>query len=129
MEKKNLLDILGRPSKKEKFEFHKAVFHLDFMGIIQKKMRYMRKKELAKALNVSPAYVTKLFTGDKLINLDTIVKFQNIFNVKFKIVEKIKDTEKVETPQNVINVMILKTDSADNIHVSKKSKALTPSLS
>lgn len=50
----------------------------------------MKKKDLAKAIGTSPSYVTQLFNGDKLINLETIAKLQKVFNIVFHLEAKPK---------------------------------------
>jgi ribosome-binding protein aMBF1 (putative translation factor) len=52
------------------------------------------KADLAKKLNTSKSFITQLFYGDKLINLKTLAKIQQISNFKFRIAiqENIKRT-------------------------------------
>ena len=45
--------------------------------------RGMNKKKLAASVGKSPSYITQLFRGNKIINLEMIAKFQNVFNVVF----------------------------------------------
>ena len=57
--------------------------------IVQEKTgEKIKKKELAQALKTSPSYITQLFNGDKLINLITLAKLQDVFDVTFDIAAK-----------------------------------------
>ncbi len=51
----------------------------------------INRKELAKLIGTSPSYITQLFKGIKLLNLETAAKFENVFNVKFDIKAYPKD--------------------------------------
>lgn len=46
----------------------------------------IKKKDLAKAIKTSPSYITQLFRGDKLVNLQTLAKIQEAYNFKFEII-------------------------------------------
>lgn len=48
----------------------------------------IKKKELAASLGTSASYITQLFNGEKLINLTTIAKLQEAFDVTFEITAK-----------------------------------------
>jgi transcriptional regulator with XRE-family HTH domain len=55
----------------------------------------MSKKKLAELLNTSPSYVTQIFRGQKIINLLTLAKLQQIFEIEFKIIsEKVHEKAK-----------------------------------
>lgn len=43
------------------------------------------KKELAQLLETSPSYITQLYNGDKLMNLEMISRIQEAFNLEFEI--------------------------------------------
>jgi transcriptional regulator with XRE-family HTH domain len=45
----------------------------------------MRKNELAKKIGVSPSFITQLYNGSKLINLNTLAKIERAFNITFEI--------------------------------------------
>lgn len=47
--------------------------------------RRLKKKEIAKMLDVSPSYLSQLYSGDKLLNLETLAKFQEILDIRFDI--------------------------------------------
>lgn len=43
------------------------------------------KKELAKKLNTSASYITQLYRGDKLMNLEMMARIQEAFNIEFEV--------------------------------------------
>ena len=45
----------------------------------------LNRKELAALIGTSPSYLTQLFRGNKIINLQTIAKFQKVFDLTFEI--------------------------------------------
>jgi len=47
--------------------------------------RGLNHKKLAKLIGTSPSYITQLFRGKKIINLNTLVKFQKALGFKFRI--------------------------------------------
>ena len=55
----------------------------------------LNRKELATAIGTSASYITQLFRGNKIINLETIAKFQKIFDVKFEIKAISNDAQSV----------------------------------
>ncbi len=81
-----LNQLLKFKSKEEKLEFDAVIIHLNIMHQIQELLdnKKMSHADLASALNVSPAFVSKLFSGDKLLNLEKIAQIQNIFSTKFQ---------------------------------------------
>ncbi|MEK6553160.1 MAG: helix-turn-helix transcriptional regulator [Bacteroidota bacterium] len=81
-----LNQLLKFKSKEEKLEFDAVIIHLNIMHQIQKLLdnKKMSHADLASALNVSEAFVSKLFSGDKLLNLEKIAQIQNIFGTKFQ---------------------------------------------
>ena len=53
------------------------------------------KKELAQLLETSPSYITQLYNGDKLMNLEMISRIQAAFNLEFEITVKPQPKERV----------------------------------
>jgi transcriptional regulator with XRE-family HTH domain len=45
----------------------------------------LNRKELASLIGTSASYITQLFRGNKVINLETVAKFQKVFDVNFEI--------------------------------------------
>jgi ribosome-binding protein aMBF1 (putative translation factor) len=69
-----------------------------FLHVIETVMeeRGIKKKDLAKMINTSPSFITQLFRGTKIINLETLAKIKLALEIDFEI--KIKQdsiTQKV----------------------------------
>lgn len=48
----------------------------------------IKKKDLAKAINKSPSFISQLYSGEKLLSLNLIAKIQKAFNLTFEIKAK-----------------------------------------
>ncbi len=72
----------------ERLDFEKEILHFAFIEQVQYHMGDMRYSKLAEELNVSKSFVSQLFSGDKLINIDLMAKLQRILHFKFKIDSK-----------------------------------------
>ena len=85
--KQEFQNLLGFQTEEEKIEHRSKMIMFNFLDIIEKEMtnRQMNKKDLAVKLNTSASFVTQLFTGTKTINLITIAKLEEIFDIKFQI--------------------------------------------
>ncbi|MDX9806126.1 MAG: helix-turn-helix transcriptional regulator [bacterium] len=82
----------------EKIEFDAMKIQMKFLFKIQDIMdkRGMSRKDLAQKMETSKAFVTQLFGSDKFLNMKTIAKLQNIFDIRIEInpVEKNADKSK-----------------------------------
>jgi ribosome-binding protein aMBF1 (putative translation factor) len=91
-----LKEILKFRTEDDKIDFLTEALHLDIIAEVENLMekREISRAELAKKLNTSKSYITQLFTGDKLLNLKTIVKLGKILNanVKFEFMDYEKKT-------------------------------------
>jgi transcriptional regulator with XRE-family HTH domain len=48
----------------------------------------LNRKELSQKIGTSASFLTQLFRGNKILNLETVAKFQNVFDVIFEIKAK-----------------------------------------
>ena len=64
----------------------------------------LNRKELAALIDISPSYLTQLFRGNKIINLQTIAKFQKVFDLTFEIKAVSNNAEEVFPPMNIDNI-------------------------
>jgi len=92
-------------SKEEEFEHEAKMIMMRFLSELEKLNceKPLKKKDLAKAINTSPSYITQLYRGDKLINLITLAKIQDAFNITFEINAKLNSeisTNKIELDQS-----------------------------
>jgi transcriptional regulator with XRE-family HTH domain len=68
------------------FEAHMLMFR--FLSEVEKISvdgKFIKNKELASKLGVSPSYITQLLNGDKLMNFTMLAKLQKVFNITFEI--------------------------------------------
>jgi len=84
---KNKFDeLLKFQNEKEELEHEATMLSLQFISEFNKLMGdSVTKKEIADAIGTSKSYVTQIFNGSKLLNLQTIVKIQKALNAKVKI--------------------------------------------
>lgn len=61
--------------------------------------RGLTKRDIAKAVGTSPSYITQLFRGDRLLNLDMLARLEAAFDVKFLIEAR----QSAALPVNVVN--------------------------
>ncbi len=80
-------EILTPASYEEKIEDEARLIMARFLSEVEKKYKEKgwRRKDLAKKIGTSPSYITQLFRGTKLINLEMIAKMQDALNIKFNI--------------------------------------------
>ncbi len=85
---KAFVEALRPKNEKEKIQFEAEKIHFDFIFLLKDLMENqgITKKQLAESLGVAPSYITQLFNGSKLVNLKTLAKIQQLFDLKFKIV-------------------------------------------
>jgi plasmid maintenance system antidote protein VapI len=89
-------DFITAPGFEKLFEFETAddanihqakIIMMKFLHEMEKSLgkQPLKKKELAAILGVSPSYVTQLYNGDKLINLEMIARIEQSFGIEFKV--------------------------------------------
>ena len=95
--KKKFQDLLGFSTDAELIEHRSKMIMFSFLHFVELEMekRNMTKKDLAKELKTSASFVTKLFTGTKTINLLTIAKLEEIFDINFHVALKPKSIDKL----------------------------------
>jgi len=84
---KAFADLLSHDSKSEKIDHHEHMIMFKFLSEVQKVMeeKNINKKELAKMIGTSASFVTQIFRGDKIINLNTLAKIEVELGMTFKI--------------------------------------------
>lgn len=90
-------------NKEEELEHEAKMIMFRFLSELEKLSgeNPIKKKELAKAIATSPSFVTQLYQGDKLINLLTLAKIEDAYNLTFEIKAKYNtENYKEEVEQN-----------------------------
>ena len=95
--KKEFQDLLRFSTDTERIEHRSKMIMFNFLHIVELEMekRRMTKKDLANELKTSASFITQLFTGTKTINLLTIAKLEEIFDISFQISLKPKSPGKL----------------------------------
>lgn len=76
-------------SNEDDLEFEEMVINSDVMKVVRQLMKdnnNMTRDELAGKLDVSKAYISKLFTSDKYFNVNLLAKLQRVFSTSIKVV-------------------------------------------
>lgn len=82
-------DLFSFKSKEEELEHEAKMIMFRFLSELEKlNGKPIKKKELAKAIETSPSFITQLYQGDKIINLSTLAKIQEAFDITFEITAK-----------------------------------------
>ena len=90
-EVKNAFDqLFNQLSEQDKLENEANLLMFRFLSIIETKCEELgwNRKQLAEKVGTSASYITQLFRGDKLVNMTTLAKFQNVLGLEFEILEK-----------------------------------------
>lgn len=96
-------NLFSFENKEEELEHEAKMIMFRFLSELEKLNhgRPIKKKELAKAIETSASYVTQLYQGDKLINLLTLAKIQDAYDLTFEIKAKANtENYKEEVEQN-----------------------------
>ncbi|MVT07339.1 helix-turn-helix domain-containing protein [Chitinophaga tropicalis] len=132
-------EILTPATHKEKIELDTQMLAFKFLSIVEKcqDIRKISRKELAKRINTSPSYITQLFRGDKIPNLEILVRMSKAMNFDFQIsvstnesiLEEFKEDELLNTMKKARSErvrMVLKNTPAISAEIYNKSAILCP---
>jgi transcriptional regulator with XRE-family HTH domain len=88
--KKSFDQLFSNFSDEELLEQEARLLSFHFLSEIETAMEKQRisKKLLAEKVNTSASYITQLFRGDRLPNLNILAKIQRALNLKFDIKAK-----------------------------------------
>jgi transcriptional regulator with XRE-family HTH domain len=77
-------------SEKDQLSLDALWIAAQFLGKVQDEMdiQQMTRKELATRIGTSASWLTQLFRGDKLPNLETIAQLQKALKIEFEIKQK-----------------------------------------
>ena len=85
---KDLFTGLLKPgSDEENTELEAKLLMAQFLSAFEAAMnkKKLKKKDLAGMIGTSPSYITQLFRGTKIINLETIAKIMIVLNLQCKV--------------------------------------------
>ena len=97
-------DFLSLNVSSDDIEFEERIINSDIVQIIKKIMKRNKynQEKLAEKLGISPAHVSKLFSGEKKLNLNIIAKIQMIFDVRFKLYIKEDFNEEIPNMRAIL---------------------------
>jgi len=95
-------DLFSFNNKEEELEHEAKMIMFRFLSELDKLFieKPIKKKDLAKAINTSSSYITQLYHGDKVINLLTLSKIQEAYNLTFEIKAKLNSENYKEEIEN-----------------------------
>lgn len=107
-QQKAIEDFLNRRYLKDDIDFEERIINSDLVSIVRKliKREDWNQEIFAKKLDVSPAFISKLFSGEKRFNVNLLAKIQILFEVRFKF-DLFEDIETKKT-----NTMVVITNTA-----------------
>jgi ribosome-binding protein aMBF1 (putative translation factor) len=88
--------LFTHEDKKDEVKHRAHMLMFRFLSEVERvaEERKLKKKDIAKMIGTSPSYVTQLFRGDKLINMETLAKFEKELDIEFEIRIRQKDQSK-----------------------------------
>lgn len=83
-------DLFSFKSKEDELEHEAKMLMFKFLSELEKIYidKPIKKKELAHKLKTSASFVTQLYQGNKLVNLLTLAKIQESYNITYEIKAK-----------------------------------------
>lgn len=119
-------EILTPASHKEKIELDTQMFAFKFLSIVEKyqDIKKISRKELAKRINTSPSYITQLFRGDKIPNLEILVRMSKAMNFDYRISISTNESIPEEFKEDEL-INTLKTARSERVRMVLKN---TPAI-
>ena len=77
--------LLAPETEKDKLELETRLLMAQFLDGIEAAMheKKMKKKDLAHLIGTSPSFITQIFRGNKVINLETLSKISLALDLQF----------------------------------------------
>jgi transcriptional regulator with XRE-family HTH domain len=84
---KQLETAIGKIDQEQDIDHEAKMIMYRFLSEVERVSEdmHLNRKEIAARIGTSASYITQLFRGNKLINMHTIAKFQELLNIKFEI--------------------------------------------
>lgn len=103
-------DLLEPASREEKLEMETLMLSTKFLSEIERVCQNNKilKKELAGMIGTSPSFITQLFRGSKIVNLETIAKIQLELGISFDI-KLAEAQDALKTVDDIQKILSLET--------------------
>lgn len=104
---------------KRDYRFDELMLSMRVLSEVERLMdeRDVNKAQLAEALGVSAPYITMLFQGEKILNLEKIARIQDFFGVDFKI--QAEERQSTFSTSLVEQYMEIETDWIQVVHIAE----------
>ena len=89
--------IISSFDSKEDFDHEKRMVMYRILSEIERVAdeKKINRKELARLIGTSASYITQLFRGNKIINIDAIAKFQKALDITFEFKANYNKSEEI----------------------------------
>jgi ribosome-binding protein aMBF1 (putative translation factor) len=77
--------LFNHTNEEEKFKHRARIIMMMILQEAEKNMGNLSKKEMAEKLDTSASYITQLYKGDKILNLELMAKIEEAFGIEFTI--------------------------------------------
>lgn len=112
--KEGLNNLFEQLTEKEILDNEAKLIMFRFLSIIETKREELgwSRKVLAEKIGTSPSYISQLFRGDKLINMNTLAIIQKVMDIQFEISQN--KTSEVKIANKTIPVAVHRSLSEKN---------------
>jgi ribosome-binding protein aMBF1 (putative translation factor) len=95
---KSFDSLFGSINEKEKLQVETRIIMYRFLSEVERITvnKGISRKTLASMVGTSPSFITQLYKGTKIVNLNTLAKFEKALNIKFRISAISEDENSVE---------------------------------
>lgn len=82
--------LLNFASKEEEIEHKAHMISFRFLSEVEIYIdkKGIKKSDLAKMIGTSKSYITQLFRGDKMVNMELLARLEYALGIEFKIKQK-----------------------------------------
>jgi ribosome-binding protein aMBF1 (putative translation factor) len=114
--------LFGQLTEEEVLDNEAKIIMFRFLTIVDAKREELgwSRKDLAEKIGTSPSYISQLFQGDKLINMNTLAIMQKVMGIQFEVSQKRTYEEKIDSKipeSDVKGLWIYKPfDKANNLN-------------
>lgn len=86
-------ELFKHENEEARIEHETHMLAFRFLGEVQRwqELLGVNRKELAKRVGTSASYITQLYRGDKIPNLEILIKMSEALNIDFRISSRSKD--------------------------------------
>jgi plasmid maintenance system antidote protein VapI len=82
-------------NKEDEIDHEAKILMFKFLATLENLQTFkgLKKKDLAVLLGTSASYITQIYKGDKIINLLTLARLQEVFDVTFDVTIKVNSKD------------------------------------